>query len=52
MIEIERDEYDELLDMATRLSIIKRMITDEENQGYERIDTKVLKQVLGMYGDV
>lgn len=53
MIEIERNEYDELLEMATKLGIIRRMVNDEDEEhrskGYSgTIETKVLRQVLGM----
>lgn len=53
MIKIERNEYDELLEMATKLGIIIRMVNDEDEEhrskGYSgTIETKVLRQVLGM----
>ena len=53
MIEIERNEYDELLEMATKLGIIRRMVNDEDEEhrskGYSgSIDTKTLRQIIGM----
>lgn len=51
MIEIERQEYEELLDIATRIGIIRRMIVDEDKESkFGNIDTKTLRQVLGMAG--
>lgn len=51
MIEIERQEYEELLDIATRIGIIRRMIVDEDkNSKVGMIETKLLRQVIGMAG--
>lgn len=51
MIEIERQEYEELLDIATRIGIIRRMIVDEDKDSkVGMIETKLLRQVLGMAG--
>lgn len=51
MIEIERQEYEELLDIATRIGIIRRMIVDEDKDSkVGMIETKVLRQVIGMAG--
>ena len=51
MIEIERQEYEELLEIATRMGIIRRMINDEDRESkFGNIDTKTLRQVLGMAG--
>lgn len=44
MIEIGRDEYDELLDMATRLSIITEMLKTEKNY----IDADLLRLIVGL----
>lgn len=51
MIEIERHEYEELLDIATRIGIIRRMIVDEDKDSkIGMIETKLLRQVIGMAG--
>lgn len=51
MIEIERQEYEELLDIATRIGIIRRMIVDEDKDSkVGMIETKLLRQVIGMAG--
>lgn len=51
MIELERQEYDELLEMATKLGIIRRMIVDEDKDSkVGMIETKVLRQIIGMAG--
>ena len=51
MIEIERQEYEELLDIATRIGIIRRMIVDEDKDSkVGMIETKVLRQVIGLAG--
>ena len=48
MIEVERTEYDEYIEAMTRLSIVKRLIEDEEVEGYSSINCKKLRAVLGM----
>ena len=48
MIELERQEYDELLEMATKLGIIRRMINDKDADGGHYLDTDLLRQVIGM----
>lgn len=51
MVEIGRDEYEELLDIATRMGIIRRMIVDEDKDSkVGMIETKLLRQVIGMAG--
>lgn len=51
MIEIERQEYEELLDIATRIGIIRRMIVDEDKGSkVGMIQTALLRQVIGMAG--
>lgn len=48
-IEINVEEYGRLLDIDTRLGILRRMINDEDKESnYGQISTKVLRQVLGM----
>ena len=46
MIELERQEYDELLETATKLGIIRRIVNDSGNY----VDADILRQVLGMAG--
>ena len=48
MIEIEKQEYEELLEIATRMGIIRRMVNDEDASGSHYLDTAVLRQVIGM----
>ena len=48
MIEIGRDEYGEYIETLTRLSIITRLIMDEEAEGYSSISCKKLRAVLEM----
>lgn len=49
MVEIGRDEYEQLLEMATKLGIIRRMIVDEDKDSkVGMIETKLLRQVIGM----
>lgn len=43
MIEIGRDEYEEFIDMATRLSIIMDMLKTEKNY----IDADLLRLIVG-----
>ena len=51
MVEIGRDEYEQLLEMATKLGIIRRMIVDEDKDSkVGMIETKLLRQVIGMAG--
>lgn len=51
MIEIERQEYEELLEITTRIGIIRRMIVDEDKDSkVGMIETKLLRQVIGMAG--
>lgn len=51
MIEIERQEYEELLEIATRIGIIRRMIVDEDKDSkVGMIHTALLRQVIGMAG--
>lgn len=51
MVEIGRDEYEQLLEMATKLGIIRRMIVDEDKDSkVGMIETKVLRQIIGMAG--
>lgn len=51
MVEIGRDEYEQLLEMATKLGIIRRMIVDEDKESkVGMIETKLLRQVIGMAG--
>lgn len=52
-IEVSIVEYRELLEQATRLGILRRMINDKDNEYRGKpydgdISTKVLRQVLGM----
>lgn len=47
MIEIGRDEYEAFIEMATRLSIIERMIEDKEKDNDHYIDISILKVVMG-----
>lgn len=48
MIEVERTEYDEYIEAMTRLSIVKRLIEDEEKNGFSSVDCDELRAVLGM----
>lgn len=51
MVEIGRDEYEQLLEMATKLDIIRRMIVDEDKDSkVGMIHTALLRQVIGMAG--
>lgn len=51
MVEIGRDEYEQLLEMATKLGIIRRMIVDEDKESkVGMIQTALLRQVIGMAG--
>lgn len=51
MIEIEKQEYEELLEIATRMGIIRRMIVDEDKDSkVGMIQTALLRQVIGMAG--
>lgn len=51
MVEIEKQEYEGLLGMAVKLGIIRRLINDEDKDSkVGMIETKVLRQVLGMAG--
>ncbi len=52
-MEIELRRYEGLLEAETRLGILRRLINDEDNECRGKqyggsIDTKVLRQVLGM----
>lgn len=52
-IEVSIVEYRELLEQATRLGILRRLINDKDNECRDKswdgdISTKVLRQVLGM----
>lgn len=50
-VEIDRQEYDELIDYAVRIGIIRRMIVDEDKENkVGMIETKLLRQVIGMAG--
>ncbi len=52
-IEIELAEYRELLDLATRVGVLRRIVKDEDAKngpkGYGMtIDTELIRQILGM----